>query len=105
MRVFKTLVMTLFLMGMAPTAQAASEWYHCVVDSAGTGDHNLMLFQFTDQAAGPAFVGKWFVAPENLKIEYLALALKAISRNRPVTVRIDLDGSDFPTIERMFVER
>ena len=104
MRVFKTLIMTLFLMGVAHTAQS-SEWYTCEIDFAGTGSSNIVLFKFNDTDPVPAFTSKWFRAPENLNIEYLEIGLKAITSNKNIVIRADLSETPFPTIEQMYLTR
>ncbi len=86
-------------------AQAVPNWYSCVVEVTGTGEHNIMFFRLSDTAASPAFTAKWFRAPENLKIEYLALALKAISLDKKALVLVDLFAATIPTINSMYLER
>ncbi len=86
-------------------AQAAPEWYTCVVELTGTGDHNFEFFRLRDTAAGPAFTAKWFKAPEIVKIEYMALALTAISLDKKVLVLVDLIGATYPTLKSFYLER
>ena len=105
-QIVKALAVALLLTTVwTSAAQAAPEWYTCVVELTGTGDHNFEFFRLSDTAAGPAFTAKWFRAPETVKKEYLAIALTAMSLDKKVFVRTDLFEETFPTIKSMYLVR
>ncbi len=102
----KILVVALLLTAVwTPAAQAVPAWYHCVVELTGTGDHEIVFFRLSDTNPSPAFTGKWFKAPENLKKKYMAIGLTAMSLDKTLLVKTDLLDGGIPTLVSMYLEQ
>lgn len=92
-KMIPTLLMAAVLLLMAfSTVRAAPVWYLCTVDNAGTftaaASAGKAYIQLTD--TNGAFSQKWFVAPQAVAREALAVAMTAQTTKGKVQLFSDL---------------
>ncbi|MBN2706440.1 MAG: hypothetical protein JXR89_08375 [Deltaproteobacteria bacterium] len=93
-----------FLLCLRPLpVLAESGWFTCTVDLAGPGSTETFI-ALTDLAAEPAFVGKWFLLPQERAKMMLAVALAAINGGRQVVVVVDPDANLYPQITDIYLK-
>ncbi|HDS16705.1 MAG TPA: hypothetical protein ENN66_08910 [Proteobacteria bacterium] len=93
-----------FLLFLRPLpVLAESSWFTCTVDLAGPGPNETFV-ALTDLAAEPAFVGKWFLLPQERAKMMLAVALAAINGGRQVVVVVDPDANLYPQITDIYLK-
>jgi hypothetical protein len=99
----RLLLAGLLLLLLQGQVLAGAEWFTCKVEVAGPAE-NYSFVTLTDQAATPAFVGKWFILPPDKSREMLAVALMAISTGKLVVVVVDPENGSYPEISSMFLQ-
>ncbi len=89
------------LLGSVVFAETA--WFTCSVEMAGPGKVETFI-SLTDQAADPAFTGKWFLFPADRSREMLAVALTAINSDKKVVVVVDPDSATYPEVADIYIK-
>lgn len=83
-------------------AKAASSWYTCSIDEAGSTAKTVKII-LTDTAVTPAFSQKCFRFPSTRKREMLSLALTAVVLEKNVRVLVDIESASQPLISMMYL--
>ena len=73
--------------------------YTCTVNSVGPYSGEI----YVSLTSAPSFTGKWFLAPESLRKEVLAIALTAMTNGMTVFVYADLSQGTYPTIVAFYL--
>ncbi|MFP3868559.1 MAG: hypothetical protein ACLFUU_10420 [Desulfobacteraceae bacterium] len=98
-RKMAVLVLVVFsLVAAAVAAQAAETWYTCTVKWAGPQINPYKVRIHLTRSVGTPGFTKTCVAPVGREKEMLAVALTAISSNKPVLVLID-ESQTIPLIK------